>query len=68
MSGAVEIRRMRKRQSLTTYVLAVLGVLAILNASTAMFGNAARAHSLAVFSGGFMLGMLAMWIGAWLYR
>jgi hypothetical protein len=58
---------MRKR-SLATYVLTVLAVLAILNAATAMFSGAARAHSLAVFSGGAMVGMLAMWIGTRVYR
>jgi hypothetical protein len=58
---------MRKR-SLTTFVLAVLAVLAILNAGTAIFGSAARAHSLAVFSGGMMVGMLAMWIVVRSYR
>jgi len=58
---------MRKHLPIT-YVIAVVAVLAILNAAVFVFESAARAHSVAVFSGGFVLGMLAMWIATRVYR
>jgi hypothetical protein len=55
-----------QRRTLTGYGLAVLVVLAILN-GTAWFAGAPRRHDLGVFSAGFALGMLGMYIAAHLY-
>jgi hypothetical protein len=50
-------------RTFTGYVLAVLVVLAILN-GTAWFVGAPQRHGLGVFSAGFALGMLGMYIAA----
>ena len=55
-----------QRRTLTGYGVAVLVVLAILN-GTAWFVGAPRLHGLGVFSAGFSLGMLGMYIAAHLY-
>jgi hypothetical protein len=52
--------------TLTGYALAVLVVLAILN-GTAWFVGAPRRYGLSVFSAGFTLEMLGMYIAAHLY-
>ena len=54
------------RRTLTGYGIAVVIVLAVLNAITGLVGNL-RFHDLNVFSAGFVLGMLGMYIAAWLY-
>jgi hypothetical protein len=53
-------------RTLTSYGTAVVIVLAILNIIFWLVGNP-RLHSLNVFSAGFVLGMLGMYIAAWLY-
>lgn len=53
-------------RTLTSYGLAVLVVLAILN-GTVWFVGAPWRHRLGVFSAGFALGMLGMYIAAQLY-
>jgi hypothetical protein len=55
-----------QRRTLTGYGVAVLVVLAILNGA-AWFVGAPRRHGLGVFSAGFALGMLGMYIAAHLY-
>jgi hypothetical protein len=52
--------------TLTGYAIAVVIVLAILNGIFWLVGNP-RLHELNVFSAGFVLGMLGMYIAAWLY-
>jgi len=54
------------RRTLTGYGIAVVIVLAVLNGITGLVGNP-RFHDLNVFSAGFALGMLGMYIAAWLY-
>jgi hypothetical protein len=53
------------RRTLTGYGIAVIIVLAILN-GIAWLVETPRLHSLNVFSAGFVLGMLGMYISAWL--
>jgi hypothetical protein len=53
-------------RTLTGYGIAVVIVLAILNGIFWLVGNP-RLHELNVFSAGFVLGMLGMYISAWLY-
>ena len=55
-----------QRRTLTGYAVAVLVVLAILNGK-AWFIEAPWRHDLGVFSAGFSLGMLGMYIAAHLY-
>ena len=52
--------------TLTGYGIAVVIVLAILNGIFWLVGNS-RLPELNVFSAGFVLGMLGMYIAAWLY-
>ena len=54
------------RRTLTGYGIAVVIVLAALNGITWFVGNS-RLHDLNVFSAGFVLGMLGMYIAARLY-
>jgi hypothetical protein len=54
------------RRTLTGYGIAVVIVFAILNGVAWLVGNP-RLHALPVFSAGFVLGMLGMYIAAWLY-
>jgi hypothetical protein len=54
-------------RTLTAYGIAVVIVFAILNGIFWLVSNP-RLHSLNVFSAGFFLGMLGMYIAAWLYR
>ena len=53
-------------RTLTSYGIAVVIVLAMLNGITWLVQNP-RLHDLNVFSAGFVLGMLGMYIAAWLY-
>ena len=55
-------------RSLAAYVVAVVIVFAVLNAGAQFFAAPAKAHDIAVFSGGFLLGMLAMYIATRIYR
>jgi hypothetical protein len=54
-------------RTITAYGIAVVIVLAILNAIVAIVWRAGtpRLHELNVFSAGFILGMLGMYISAW---
>ena len=54
------------RRTLTGYAIAVVIVFAILNGVAWLVGTP-RLHTLPVFSAGFILGMLGMYIAAWLY-
>jgi hypothetical protein len=58
--GGLEMR------TLTSYGIGVVVVFAILNA-IAWRAGMPRLHELPVFSAGFILGMLGMYIAAWLY-
>ena len=60
------MRLRRYRRTLTGYGIAVIIVLAILNEIFWLIGDP-RLHDLNVFSAGFVLGMLGMYIAAWLY-
>jgi hypothetical protein len=53
-----------KMRTITAYGIAVVIVLAILNAIVWRAGTP-RLHELNVFSAGFILGMLGMYISAW---
>jgi len=54
-----------RRCTLTAYLVGVSVVLAILN-SIAWWRNAPRVHDFAVFSAGFLLGALGMYLSAYL--
>jgi hypothetical protein len=53
--------------TLTGYAIAVVFVLAALNGIAWLTGYPPQLRSLNVFSAGFILGMLGMYIAAWLY-
>jgi uncharacterized RDD family membrane protein YckC len=53
-------------RTLTSYGIAVVIVFVILNGIFWLIHNP-RLHDLNVFSAGFVLGMLGMYIAAWLY-
>ena len=53
-------------RTITAYGIAVVIVLALLNGVTWLVGSP-RLHDLNVFSAGFVLGMLGMYLAAWLY-
>ena len=53
-------------RTLTAYGIAVVIVFAILNGIFWLIRNP-RVHDLNIFSAGFVLGMLGMYIAAWLY-
>jgi hypothetical protein len=52
-------------RTITAYGIAVIIVLAILNGIIWLVGSP-RLHDVNVFSAGFVLGMLGMYISAWL--
>jgi hypothetical protein len=54
-------------RTLTGYGIAVTLVFAALNALRWLLGNPLRLHSFPVFSAGFVLGMLGMYVAARLY-
>ena len=56
----------RYTRTLTSYGIAVIIVLAILNGIFWWVGSR-RLHELNVFSAGFVLGMFGMYLAAWLY-
>jgi hypothetical protein len=56
----------RFTRTLTSYGIAVIIVLAILNGIFWWVGNR-HLHELNVFSAGFVLGMFGMYLAAWLY-
>jgi hypothetical protein len=53
-------------RTLTAYGIGVMIILAILN-GVAWRAGTPPLHELSVFSAGFVLGMLGMYIAAWLY-
>ena len=53
-------------RTITSYGIAVIIVFAILNGISWLVGFS-KLHDLNVFSAGFLLGMLGMYIAAWLY-
>jgi hypothetical protein len=53
-------------RTLTGYGIAVVIVLAVLNGTAWLIGDP-RLYGLNIFSAGFVLGMLGMYIAAWLY-
>ena len=54
-------------RTLTAYGIAVILVFAVLNGVAWLIGYPPQLRSLNVFSAGFILGMLGMYIAAWLY-
>ena len=54
-------------RTLTGYGIAVIFVLAALNGIAWLAGYPPRLRALNAFSAGFVLGMLGMYIAAWLY-
>ena len=64
--GKPEKRDCKMRRTLTGYGIAVIIVLAALNGFARWEGRPPL-HELNVFSAGFVLGMLGMYIAAWLY-
>ena len=54
------------RRTLTGYLIAVAIVLAILN-GVMWYAQSPKQHDLGVFSAGFVLGALGMYIAAWIY-
>ncbi len=59
---------MRNRFPLSLYVAGVVIVLAIINVINWFANGGLRARSVAIFSGGFLLGMFAMYIAVHLYK
>lgn len=53
-------------RTLTAYGIAVVIVLAVLN-GICWLSASPRLHGINIFSAGFVLGMLGMYIAAWLY-
>lgn len=53
-------------RTLTAYAIGVVTVLAILNCMAWLLGTP-RLHNLNIFSAGFVLGMLGMYLAAHLY-
>jgi hypothetical protein len=54
-------------RTLTGYAIAVVLIFAILNGVAWLTGYPPRLRSLNVFSAGFILGMIGMYIAAWFY-
>ncbi|HWA78966.1 MAG TPA: hypothetical protein VG848_01525 [Acetobacteraceae bacterium] len=54
-------------RTLTAYGIGVLVVLAIVNGAAWIVVGTSRSHNIGVFSAGFVLGMLGMYIAAYLY-
>lgn len=57
-----------KKYPLWLYVVAVISILFITNYIAWLTGGATKLKSVALFSGGFWIGMLAMYIAVHLYR
>jgi hypothetical protein len=56
----------RKRSTLTSYGIAVVIVLALINFIFWLLGSA-QLRDVNIFSAGFALGMLGMYIAVWVY-
>lgn len=52
-------------RTLTAYGIAVILVFALLNGIAWLAGNPPRVRGLHIFSAGFILGMIGMYISAW---
>jgi len=61
-----EANMWRQTPTLTAYLVGISVVFAILN-GIAWWWDAPRAHGLAVFAAGFVLGALGMYLAAYLY-
>jgi hypothetical protein len=57
-----------KRFPLYLYVIGVIIVLLLINYIAWLVGGAAKLESFELLSGGFLLGMLAMYIAVHIYR
>ncbi|HAM50418.1 MAG TPA: hypothetical protein DCP92_06875 [Nitrospiraceae bacterium] len=57
-----------KRYPLSLYVICVIIVLVLINYIAWFVGGEARLKSVEIFSVGFLLGMLAMYIAVHVYR
>jgi len=57
-----------KKYSIKIYVIAVTVVLAIVNLIVGSVGGGAHAKTMEIFSGGFLIGMLAMYIAMHVYK
>ena len=57
-----------KKYPLSIYVTAVLVVLAGVNLIARFIGRGVHVRSIAIFSAGFLLGMLAMYIAVRVYK
>jgi hypothetical protein len=53
-------------RAITLYAIAVIVILAVINGAAWLAGTP-RLHGLTVFSAGFALGMLGMYLSAWLH-
>lgn len=54
-------------RTLTGYAIGVIVALAIVNCLAWLVGGTTRQHGIGVFSAGFVLGMLGMYIAAHVY-
>ena len=59
---------MQNKRPLYVYVIVVVIAIVIVNWISYMIGGADRLAKVEVFSGGFLLGMIAMYIAVHLYR
>ncbi|EDY18438.1 hypothetical protein CfE428DRAFT_4222 [Chthoniobacter flavus Ellin428] len=57
-----------KQRRLSVYVTAVMVVLVIANCLAWLVGGAARFRAMGIYSSGFLIGMLAMYIAMHLYK
>lgn len=57
-----------KRFPLSLYVTGVIIVLAIINCIARFAGGGMHARGIGIFSGGFLLGMFAMYIAVHIYK
>jgi len=59
---------MLPQRALSTYVVAVIIVMAILIGIRWLLGGYEEAHKVLIFCGGFFFGMVAMYIATHIYR
>jgi hypothetical protein len=57
-----------KKYNLKVYVIAVIIVLAIINLIAGSVGGGVHTKTTEIFSGGFLIGMLAMYIAMHFYK
>ena len=57
-----------KKYNLKVYVIAVIIVLTIINLIAGSVGGGVHAKTMEIFSGGFLIGMLAMYIAMHFYK